>query len=227
MRVRPQFPDHRLNDPKRRAELAVYRDLEASALPGIAVYSSSVGPASPEIDNSVWLIDIGRFAVEVKGGQYSRHNEKWFLAGPGGRVAKPNPLLQSYDAGMSLRNAIGERLPHHSKPYIICVTLFADMERDEGIDACTEGSQSKVLWRTEDVAGRLAELAEEVGIKYPPSAVDAEEESSLLVPGLDCQPQEPALPAGLSLDAGQVIIHHVEHLHIHTPLPAEQEGMAP
>ena len=71
MRVRPQFPDHRLNDPKRRAELAVYRDLEASALPGIAVYSSSVGPASPEIDNSVWLFDIGRFAVEVKGGRYS------------------------------------------------------------------------------------------------------------------------------------------------------------
>ncbi len=54
--------------------------------------------------------------------------------------------------------------------------------------------------------------------------LDAEEESSLLVPALDCQPQDPALPAGLSLDAGQVVIHHVEHLHIHTPLPAEREG---
>ena len=91
----------------------------------------------------------------------------WLHAGPGGRVAKPNPLLQTYDAGMSLRNAIGERLSHKRKPYIICVTLFVDMERDE---ACTEGSQSKVLWGTEHVAERLVELAEE--------------ESSLLTPGL-------------------------------------------
>ena len=227
MKVRPSFPSHRLHDLKRQAELAVYRDLEASALPGIAVYSSRVGPASPEIDNSVWLIDIGRYAVEVKGGQYILDNGIWLLAGPGGRVAKPNPLLQAYDAGMSLRNAIGERLPHHSKPYVICVTLFADMERDEGIDACTEGSQSKILWGTEDVAGRLAELAKGVPIKYPPTALDAEEESSLLVPGLDCQPQDPALPAGLGLSTRQVIIQHVEHLHIYTQLPASPEEMAP
>ena len=223
MKVQPQFPAHRLHDPKRRAELAVYRDLEAAALPGIAVYSSSVGPASPEIDNSVWLFDIGRFAVEVKGGRYSLANGNWLLAGPGGRVAKPNPLMQAYDAGMSLHNAVGERLSHKRKPYILCVTLFADMERDEGIDACTEGSQSKILWGTEDVAGRLAELAKGVPIKFPPSALDAEEESSLLVPALDYQPQDPALPAGVSLDAGHVIIHHVEHLHIHTPPPAELE----
>ena len=216
MKVIPPFPEHRLKDLKRQAELRVYRDLEASALPGIAVYSSSVGPASPEIDNSVWLIDIGRFAVEVKGGDYSWENEKWFLSGPGGRVAKPNPLLQAYDAGMSLRNAIGERLPHRGRPYVICVTLFADMERDEGIDACAAGSQSKILWGTEDVAGRLAELAAEIGIKYPPTALDAEQESSLLVPSLDCQFQEPALPAGLGLDARQVLIHHVDTVNIYT-----------
>ena len=221
MKIRPAFPEHRLDDLKRQAELAVYRDLEASALPGITVYSSSVGPASPEIDYAVWLKDIGRYAVEVKGGDYSLDNEKWFLAGPGGRVAKANPLMQSYDAGMSLRNAIGERLSHKRKPYVICVTLFADMERDEGIEACTEGGQAKILWGAEDVANRLAAIAAEVGIQYPPSARDAEEESSLLVPGLDCQFQDPALPAGVSLDAGNVVIQHVEHLHIHTPTAPE------
>ena len=82
MKIRPAFPEYRLHDLKRRAELAVYRDLEASALPGIAVYSSSVGPGSPEIDYSVWLKDIGRFAVEVKGGQYILDNGIWLLAGP-------------------------------------------------------------------------------------------------------------------------------------------------
>ena len=221
MKIKPAFPEHRLHDLKRQAELAVYRDLEASALPGITVYSSSAGPASPEIDYSVWLKDIGRYAVEVKGGQYALDNGIWLLAGPGGRVAKPNPLMQTYDAGMSLRNAIGERLSHKRKPYVICVTLFADMEEDEGIEACTEGGQSKILWGTEDVATRLAAIAAEVGIDYPPSARDGEEESSLLVPGLGCQFRDPALPAGVSLDGRPVIIQNVEHLHLHTSAAPE------
>ena len=127
--------------------------------------------------------------------------------------------MQAHAGGMSLSNAVGERLSHQRKPYVIGVTLFADMQRDEGIEACTEGSQSKILWGTEDVASRLAALAGEVGIKYAPSALDAEEESSLLVPSLDCQCQEPALLAVLDLDALQVLIQHVEHLHLHTQLP--------
>ena len=220
MKVQPQFPEHRLHDPKRRAELAAYRDLEASELPGIAVYSSRVGPASPEIDNSIWIPGHCRGVVEIKGGQYCRENEKWFLAGPGGRVARPNPLMQAYDAGMSLRNAIGERLPHRGKPYVICVTLFADMQRDEEIEACTAGGPSKVLWGTENIVGRLVELAREVGIKYPPSTTDAEEESALMVPSWDCRFPEPAHPAELGLDARQVVIQHVEHLHVYTSMPA-------
>ena len=157
--------------------------------------------------------------MEVKGGQYVLDNGNWLLAGPGGRVAKPNPLMQAYDAGMSLRNAVGERLSHKRKPYVICVTLFADMERDEGIEACTEGGQAKILWGTEEVATRLAAIAAEVGIDYPPSARDGEEESSLLVPG--CQFQDPALPAGVSLDGRPVIIQNVEHLHLHTSAAPE------
>ena len=64
-------------------------------------------------------------------------------------MAKPNPLMQAYDAGMGLRNAISERLSHKRKPYVVCVTLFADMERDEAIEACVEGSQAKILWGAE------------------------------------------------------------------------------
>ena len=146
MKTRPPFPNHRVHDLKRQAELAVYRDLEESALPGVAVYSASAAPGSPEIDLAVWLTSVARFAIEVKGGQYILMNGQWHLCGPGGRVPKPNPLMQAYDAGMSLRNAISERLSHRRKPYVICVTLFADMERDEEIEACVEGSQAKILW---------------------------------------------------------------------------------
>ena len=37
MEIRPAFPEHRLHDPMRRAELAVYRELESSATPGVAL----------------------------------------------------------------------------------------------------------------------------------------------------------------------------------------------
>ena len=226
MKMRPpEFPEHRLHDLKRQGELAVYRDLEASALPGVAVYSASPAPASPELDFAVWLTGIARFAVEVKGGKYNLVDGQWHLAGPGGRVSKPNPLMQAYDAGMGLRNAISERLSHRRKPYVICVTLFADMERDEAIEACVEGSQAKVLWGAGDVANRLADIAAEVCIDHPPTAREAEEESSLLVPGLDCRRRDdlpaacPELVEGLGLDVRQVIIQHVEYLHIHTSAP--------
>ena len=168
---------------------------------------------------------MARFAVEIKGGHYTLADGHWFLAGPGGRVAKPNPLMQAYDAGMGLRNAISERLSHRRKPYVICVTLFADMERDEVIEACIEGSQAKILWGAEDVAGRLAAIAAGVGIDHPPTAFEAEEESSLLTPGMDCRRRDglpaarPELAEGWGLDARQVIIQHVEHLHIHTSAP--------
>ena len=40
MEVKPVFPEHRLHDPKCQAELAVYRDLEASMIPGVALYGA-------------------------------------------------------------------------------------------------------------------------------------------------------------------------------------------
>ena len=67
MEIRPTFPQHRLHDPKRQAELAVYRDLEASALPGVALYGPRPGPNGREMDFAVWLKGIARVVLEVKG----------------------------------------------------------------------------------------------------------------------------------------------------------------
>ena len=53
MEIKGKFPESRLTDPKRQAELAVYRDLEASALPGVALYSVRPGPNAPELDFAV------------------------------------------------------------------------------------------------------------------------------------------------------------------------------
>ena len=47
--------------------------------------------------------------------------------------------------------------------------VFPDVELDLGIISLTAG-QGHILWGAEDVAGRLAGFADEVGINYPPSA---------------------------------------------------------
>ena len=48
MEVRPNFPGHILEDVKRQAELAIYRVLEALAMPGTALYSVRASPNGPE-----------------------------------------------------------------------------------------------------------------------------------------------------------------------------------
>ena len=68
MIVIPPFPDHRLRDPKRMAELAVYRELEGSDAPGTAIYEAKGNRTCPEVDFAVLIEGAGRYAVQVKGG---------------------------------------------------------------------------------------------------------------------------------------------------------------
>ena len=67
METKPKFPDHRLTDLKRQAELAIYRSIQASALPGMAVYGQRPGPSGPELDFAIWLQNVARMTLEVKG----------------------------------------------------------------------------------------------------------------------------------------------------------------
>ena len=50
MLVKPKFPEHRLHDPKRQAELAIYRELEVSTTPGAALYEPRFGPYTRGLD---------------------------------------------------------------------------------------------------------------------------------------------------------------------------------
>ena len=211
METKPKFPDHRLTDLKRQAELAIYRSIQASALPGMAVYGQRPGPSGPELDFAIWLQNVARMTLEVKGGDYTIEGCQWFLAGPGGSSPKPNPLFQAWDGAMALRSFIGERLGTPWCPFVLAAVVFPDMAPDPGIEAATAGSQVKVLWGADDVAERMAAIAAEVGINYPPTPEDIRRESGLLVPARERQEL-----AAEGLDGRQVIIRHVEHLHIHT-----------
>ena len=216
MEIKGKFPESRLTDPKRQAELAVYRDLEASVLPGVALHSVRPGPNAPELDFPIWLQDVARLNLEVKGGPHFVKDNEWFLGGPGGTMPKGNPLMQAWDGAMALRNFIGERLGPKHRPFVIPVVLFPDMEPDPDIVALPAGGQGHVLWGAGDVAGRLAAIAADVNVKFPPTSLDIQRETALLPGTAGPEGTSPSSGDGGGLDARQVIIHHVDVVNVYT-----------
>lgn len=51
----------------------------------------------PELGFPVWLTEIGRVAIEVKGGRYRGDGGTWFLDGPGGATPKASPLTREWN----------------------------------------------------------------------------------------------------------------------------------
>ena len=101
-----QFPIERRNDPKRQAEAAVYDALAESDTSGHAIYEWGAPGRRHHTDFATWCENVGRFAIEVKGGQYSldAEREQWYLHTPdGGLEAKSSPLQQADDSAMGLR----------------------------------------------------------------------------------------------------------------------------
>ena len=70
MEVTPPFPEHRNRDPRRLAELAVYRELGRPRGPRHRHIRAKINRKATEVDFAVWLIGVGRFAIQVKGGIY-------------------------------------------------------------------------------------------------------------------------------------------------------------
>ena len=131
MRIQPEFPPYRVDNPMRRAEQTIYRILEESDTPGQALYEARIIPHGREVDFAVWLEDVGRFAVEIKGGRYviDPGTKEWDLLTGRGRYDKPSPVDQVRDASKSIPEAIRERLDRE-----VCITAvlaLPDMEPDE------------------------------------------------------------------------------------------------
>ena len=82
MQADKPFPKEYLNDPKRRAEHRVYRQLAESDLPGLFIFEWKRDKKSAEVDFVVWIRGVGLFAIQVKGGsyQYRRDDDReWYL----------------------------------------------------------------------------------------------------------------------------------------------------
>ena len=151
-----QFPPDHRTDPKRQAEARIFDAIQASSRPGFAYYEWKRDHRSPEVDFALWLLGVGRFSLQVKGGQRSLRNGKWYLATQTGRQETASPSRKAWRAAMSLREEIVETLDDDNA-FIIAVLLFPDMEPDPAIAAMAEREHTHHIWRSDNLFERLEE----------------------------------------------------------------------
>ena len=192
MKVIPPFPEYRTRDPKRLAELAVYRELEATDAPGTAIYEAKVNRNTPEVDFAIWIEGAARYAMQVKGGIHWPHGGSWYLSTPRGEVRKPTPLSQLWDSTMRLHDCLQEQLGRDRNPFWIPVLLLADMEPDPAIEAWADHSHVHVIFGTDNLVEQLLNLAPRARQLYPPTAEEIAEEAALVMPGPEAPTEIPA-----------------------------------
>ena len=232
MQTHPEeFPPDRRNDPKRRAEARIFDALQRSGLPGFVHYEWQRDRRSSQLDDDLWTTYVGRFGLQVKGGQYQLQNGQWYLRTANGLEMKESPLRKTFDATMSLHDEISDTLGYEA--FFIAVLVFPDMEPDQAIAAIAERSNVHVIWGVDGLVDRLREIADVTGVYYPPNEEDIAREVAAVTDGQvlyeprgapmpapdgDPLPPLPEVPpqSRLETTAGSITIQHVDTLIVNT-----------
>ena len=185
MRIQPEFPEYRQEDPLRGAELRVYQEIVNAQQPGQALYEVKASRHSPEVDFAIWIEDVACFAIEVKGGSYWVENGTLFRQGPNGPEQVANPLRKAMDGALSISNSIKDRLPGGA--FVISVLLFPDMEVEDDIRRWAQDSRTNVMFGVTGLVRRLTELDDVATVRYRPPAYRIEQEVAVLMP--EAQPE--------------------------------------
>ena len=240
-----QFPPDRRADPRRRSETRVFDAIQSSDRAGLAIYEWQRNPGSPQLDFAIWTQGGGRFGLQVKGGQISLINGKWYLETPGGPEEKPSPLCVTWDAAMSLREDIIDVLGD-TCCFVIAALLFPDMEPDPAIVAEAKRSNVHVLWGTDNLMNRLAAIAGQEGLlpaqrrRHPAGGGRGHRRADRLrrgspgpvsngKNGWSCRhSRKPRRFPRLEIPAAGITIGHVDTLIVHTgPGPVTDAGRDP
>ena len=206
MKINPIFPPSRLSEPTRRAERAIYEALEASDVPGRALYEVKVTPTTRQVDFVVWSEDIATFAVDLKGGAYGIQDGELCLNTSHGRVPKVGLLAKTWDSALAIPEFVERQL--HRRLYIIPVLALPDTAEDKDILNMAARRNVQVLFGMDDWVDRLVGLASHHPIRHRPTEETIEQEVMAIMPELAPAPTSIPTPQ-------QVVIHRVDQLHIH------------
>ena len=161
MRMHPkEFPPTRRRKPKRRAEYRVYEALAGIGRRGFVYYEWRRGYECIELDFAVWVENLGRFALQVKGGRYLLiDGELRLRTRDGVRPVKSCPWDEAKLAALDLHDDIEERTCTSYNPYVIPVLLFPDLtEPDPAIENLARRKGVYVIWGTDNLLADLERI---------------------------------------------------------------------
>ena len=198
MRMYPrEFPATRRRMPKRRAERLIFEALANSDRQGFVYYEWRRGYGRIELDFAVWIVGLGRFALQVKGGHYLLINGEWHLkTGNGLAPIGTSPLDEAWLAALELHDDIEELAATPYNPFVIPVLAFSGMEPDPVIEglACRKGVY--LVWRTGDLVADLSAVAQGRGVPDSLPMDRISREVSAVTGGLIQLPEAPEEEAG-------------------------------
>ena len=210
MQLYPPFPTCRQDTPKRQAEKQIYEALAAYDLEGHVLYEAKPLANAPQIDFAVWIVGVGIFGIQVKGGKYLLVEGEWYLITDRGRVLKESPIPSTWDASMAIRDVVQEML--HQSIFVTPVLAMPNMQRNEEIEALAGARNVAVHWGDPSlIVDHLVQLAIDRKIHITPTPASIASQVQLVEPGLVLPHRAPA-----RLEAQELHIH-VEHLHLHVP----------
>ena len=128
MNVYPEFPENRLNDPKRQAELAVYLELQAADVIGKAIYEARPDRSCREVDFAIWLQDVARIALQVKGGRYRIERGSLVPGHPHRRGEEAYAGEAMLGRCLQLHDYLQEHISGSRNPFVLPVLVFSSME---------------------------------------------------------------------------------------------------
>lgn len=215
MRITPEFPDYRRQDPMRQAELIVYQQIAGSDADGVALYECHPTPNSPEIDFVVILDGVAHFAVQVKGGLWRMQDGHFQLHTDEGWVNKTSPAAQAGDGAYAVRNAV--KADTGRTIFVIPVILFPDMEPDPDLLSWRGNGALAMLFGPGNIIDRLRECAQGDGVEifHPPTAAHIAQELPVLMPGAGHRDQEPEPEPERIAAADRPLGVPDVHIHLH------------
>ena len=166
MRMYPRdFPPSRRKIPKRRAERQVYEALAGSDRQGFCYYEWRRDYNRPELDFAIWLVGLGRFALQVKGGCYLLIDGEWYLKTREGlQSISTSPLDEVWLEALDLHDDIEEKAETGYNPFLLPVVAFTDMAPDPAIEHLARRKGVYLVWRTDDLMADLAAIMRSRGV---------------------------------------------------------------
>ena len=167
----------------------------------------------------------GPFRRPGQGRPVIRGQERPDLQTVNGTEHVPCLLTQTWDAAIAVRDAVNRVLGF--EVFIIPVLLLTDTPQDRLIEEWATQRRVKVLFGSDDLVGRLLELADSMGVKHPPTTDHIRNEVAAVTNGLVA----PARDGGgheavREFIARHAIIQHVDTVNIHVT-SANADGRGP